>query len=161
MPAKNDLLPVSQNVWSRLIEWSATRSTRLSFFIFSTLKSHLPFRQDFPNPNPNPQRLREWVSEWSFCFGRETQKNGFLFSRLRHSLILNTKGSLFYQPHLSNPNHSQILQWPPQTPQIPTLSLHFSHFSLSLATHHQLRRQGLCVCMSLFKSNFLYILFVD
>ena len=42
--------------------------------------------------------------------------------------------ALFYRPHLSNPNHSQVLQWPLQTPQIPTLLLHFFHFSFSLVT---------------------------
>ena len=53
--------------------------------------------------------------------------------------------SLFYRPHLSNPNHSQVLQWPLQTPQIPTLLLHFFHFSFSLATQQQLHFQ----CLSL------------
>ena len=64
-----------------------------------------------------------------FFFSKRVYSRTILFSS-----TINTKGSLFYRLHLSNPNHSQVLQWHLQTPQIPTLLLHFFHFSFSLAT---------------------------
>ena len=81
------------------------------------------------NLNLNKTNFKIFSFKILFFFSKRVFSRTILFSS-----TVNTKGSLFYRPHLSNPNHSQVLQWPLQTPQIPTLLLHFFHFSFSLAT---------------------------
>ena len=63
------------------------------------------------NLNLNKTNFKIYSFKRLFFFSKRVYSRTILFSS-----TVNTKGSLFYWSHLSNPNDSQVIQWPLQTP---------------------------------------------